>query len=86
MRIAVIGLAGVGGVHVEKVSDMESAELACVCDIMPDTAQQTGEKYGVKAYISAEEMFEKEELEGGTGRCDSRHAAQISLSIDQNSG
>jgi len=64
MRIAVIGLAGVGRVHVERVSDMESAELACVCDIVPDIVQQFGEKYGVKAYTSAEEMFQKEELEG----------------------
>lgn len=64
MRIAVIGLAGVGSVHVNKVSQMSEAELACVCDIVPDIAKQTGEKYKVKAYTSAEEMFEKEQLEG----------------------
>jgi predicted dehydrogenase len=64
MRIAVIGLAGVGKVHVEKVSGMESAELACVCDIAPDIARQTGEKHKVEAYTSAEEMFEKEKLDG----------------------
>ena len=64
MRIAVIGLAGVGGVHVAKVSEMENAELACVCDIVPDIARETGEKYGVKSYTSAEEMFDKEELGG----------------------
>ncbi len=64
MRIGVIGLAGVGKVHVGRVSDMESAELACVCDVVPDIAQQTGEKYGVKSYTSAEEMFENEELGG----------------------
>ena len=64
MQIGVIGLAGVGRVHVERISDMESAELACVCDIVPDIAQQTGEKYGVKSYTSAEEMFENEGLGG----------------------
>jgi UDP-N-acetylglucosamine 3-dehydrogenase len=64
MRIAVIGLAGVGGVHVARVNDMDSAELVCVCDIVPDIAQQTGEKYRVEAYTSAEEMLGKEELEG----------------------
>jgi len=64
MRIAVIGLAGVGRVHVAKVSDMESAELACVCDIVPNIAEQMGERYKVEAYTSAEEMFEREELDG----------------------
>ncbi len=64
MRIAVIGLAGVGKNHVSRVSDMESAELACVCDIVPDIAQQTGEDCKVKAYTSAQEMFDKEKLGG----------------------
>ena len=64
MRIAVVGLAGVGRIHVDKVSSMENAELACVCDIVPDIAQQTGEKYKVKSFVSAEEMFEKEKLDG----------------------
>ncbi len=64
MRIAVIGLAGVGGVHVGKVSKMGNAELACVCDIVPDIARQVGEEYRVRAYTSAEEMFENERLDG----------------------
>ena len=62
MRIAVIGLAGVGSVHVAKVSDMENAELVCVCDIVPDIAQRVGEEYKTAAYTSAEEMLEKEDL------------------------
>lgn len=64
MKIAVVGLAGVGKVHVAKVSEMENAELACVCDIVPDIARETGEKYEVKSYTLAEDMFEKEKLEG----------------------
>ena len=64
MRIAVIGLAGVGGGHVTRVSNMENAELACVCDIVPDIAQRVGEESKTKAYTSAEEMLEKEELDG----------------------
>ena len=64
MRIAVIGLAGVGAHHISKVSSMENAELACVCDIVSDIANETAKKYNVKAYTSAEEMFEKEKLEG----------------------
>lgn len=64
MRIAPIGLAGVGRTHVAKVNDMASAELACVCDVVPEIAKQVGDEYKVKAYKSAEEMFEKENLDG----------------------
>ena len=38
MRIAVIGLAGVGKTHVQKINDIESADLACVCDVVTDIA------------------------------------------------
>ena len=64
MRIGVVGLAGVGGVHVARVSEMKGAELACVCDIVPSIAEEVGRKYDVRAYVAAEEMFEKEKLGG----------------------
>ena len=64
MRIAVIGLAGVGKTHVQKINDIESADLACVCDVVTDIGQQTGEEFKVEAYSSAGEMFDKEELDG----------------------
>lgn len=64
MRIAVIGLAGVGGVHVNKLSQISEAELVCVCDIVSDIGKQFGDKYKIKSYTSAQEMFEKEKLEG----------------------
>ncbi|MBD3182887.1 hypothetical protein GF312_11390 [Candidatus Poribacteria bacterium] len=64
MRIAVIGLAGVGRIHVEKVNSMKETELTSVCDIIPEIAIKTGEKFGVKAYKSAEEMLDKGKPEG----------------------
>ena len=64
MRIAVIGLGGAGRIHTSQVNSTEKGELACVCDIAPSVAQRTGERAKVKAYTSAEEMLEKEELDG----------------------
>lgn len=64
MKLAVIGLAGVGGVHVQKVSSMENAELVCVCDIVESFAENFGKKYNVKAYSDAEKMIAEEKLDG----------------------
>jgi len=64
MRIAVVGLAGVGGVHVSRVSDMKIGRLVCVCDIVSEIAQEFGRKYNVKSYTSTEEMLDKEKLGG----------------------
>jgi len=64
MRLAVIGLAGVGANHIEKISNMENAELACVCDIVENIADDAGKKYSVKAYYDAEKMIADEKLDG----------------------
>ena len=65
MRIAVVGVGGVGRVHVLKLlNNVEGGELACVCDIVPEIAQAAGEKAEVKAYTSTEEMLEKEKPDG----------------------
>jgi predicted dehydrogenase len=62
MRVAVIGLAGVGAVHVDRWSAVPDARLVSVCDIVPKIAQEVASKYGVKAFASAEEMLDKEDL------------------------
>ncbi len=64
MRIAVVGLAGVGAVHLSRISEMENVKLVGVCDIVPQVAKDMGNKYGVNAYISFEEMLDKVKPEG----------------------
>ncbi|MGB9596228.1 MAG: Gfo/Idh/MocA family protein [Candidatus Poribacteria bacterium] len=64
MRLAVIGLAGVGAKHVSVVSNLENAELACVCDIASNIADDFANKYKTKAYYSVEDMIEKEIPDG----------------------
>ena len=62
MRIAVIGLAGVGRAHVDRWAALPAAELVSVCDIMPPIAADFASRHNVKGYTSAEEMLDKEDL------------------------
>ena len=64
MKLAVIGLAGAGASHMQKISNMENADLACVCDIVESIADDAGKKYNVKAYYDAEKMMADEKLDG----------------------
>ncbi len=62
MKVAVIGLAGVGRVHVDQWAALPAAELVSVCDIMPPIAADFASRHNVKGYTSAEEMLDKEDL------------------------
>ena len=62
MKVAVIGLAGVGRAHVDRWATIPDVELVSVCDIVPQIAAEFASKYGVKTYTSTEEMLDKENL------------------------
>ena len=62
MKVAVIGLAGVGRAHVDRWDENPDAELVSVCDIVPQIADDFASQYGVKGYTSTEEMLDTEDL------------------------
>ena len=62
MKVAVIGLAGVGKAHVDRWAAIPDVELVSVCDIVPQIAAEFASKYGVKTYTSTEEMLDKGNL------------------------
>lgn len=62
MRIAVIGLAGVGRAHVDRWARNPNAELVSVCDINRQIADEFAAEYEVKGYASTEEMLDTENL------------------------
>ena len=62
MRVAVIGLAGVGRAHVDRWAKSPNAELVSVCDINRQIADEFASEYEVKGYTSTEEMLETEDL------------------------
>ena len=62
MKIAVIGLAGVGRAHVDRWAKSPDAELVGVCDIVPQIADEFALEYSVKGYTSTQEMLDREDL------------------------
>lgn len=57
MRVAVVGLAGMGGTHVRLASRMETYELTAVCDIVPETLDRVATATGAKPFSSTDELF-----------------------------
>lgn len=63
LRVAVIGCGNISPMHLEAITALPEAQLVAVCDIKPDLAVSTAEKYGVKAYTDYKELFEREALD-----------------------
>lgn len=58
MRVAAIGLAGVGRKHVEVWQRIAGVELVAVCDVVADLANEVGSRIGVPAFSDVEAMFD----------------------------
>ena len=58
IRFAVVGLLGLGKSHIKGIQlNSDIAELACVCDIIPELAKEKGEELGVPYYTDFYEMI-----------------------------
>jgi len=57
VRIGVIGTGGMGSGHCSRMSEIEEAELTCVCDVDPQVAKEVGEKYGVPYYTRSTDLL-----------------------------
>lgn len=63
VKVAVVGVGGIGADHLQHLYDSEKADLVAICDIVKANAGKAAEKYGVKAYTNFDEMLEKEPLD-----------------------
>ncbi|MBN1863748.1 MAG: Gfo/Idh/MocA family oxidoreductase [Victivallales bacterium] len=63
VRIGVIGVGGMGSNHLESIKKTERADLAAVCDIRKDVADEKALKYGVKAYYRGEDMMKSGDVD-----------------------
>ncbi len=64
MRVAVIGIGGIGRVHVENLARAKDAEVVAVADLDEARANRVQVDYGVpKAYGDYREMMDKEKPE-----------------------
>ena len=64
VKLAVIGLGVMGSSHVRDIQTMENAELAAVCDINKELADQFAAEYHVPAYYSHTDVLEKAGVDG----------------------
>ena len=58
LKVAVVGLGGIGTRHADIYQADERCEIVAVCDAFADKAYAAAEKYGAKAFISVEEMMQ----------------------------
>ncbi len=63
LKVGVIGCGRVSVMHLGSIQLLEEAELIACCDIKKERAEAAAKKYGVKAYVSYEEMMEQEKLD-----------------------
>ena len=62
LKVAVVGCGRISIMHLGSI-EMLGEELVAVCDIKPERAEATAEKYGCKAYTDYIEMLDNEELD-----------------------
>ena len=63
LRVAVIGMGGIGNIHARVYSQNKEARLVAVCDLLAERAEGTAQRFGVTAYRDAGEMLRAEEID-----------------------
>ena len=63
LKVAVVGLRGIGSNHADVYSASDKAELVAVCDMQKQRANDAAERYGTRAHYSVEELLKLEDLD-----------------------
>ncbi|MCZ6677625.1 MAG: Gfo/Idh/MocA family oxidoreductase [Candidatus Poribacteria bacterium] len=63
LRVAVIGMRGIGNTHAGVYHESELAELVAVCDFVKERADESAQKFGAKAYYSIDDLLDNEKLD-----------------------
>lgn len=63
LRLAVVGLKGIGATHLKAIAEIEEVELAAVCDVLPEAATRAGADHSVPSYGSLEALLADERVE-----------------------
>jgi predicted dehydrogenase len=58
LKVAVIGLGGIGNNHCRQYKSNDKAELVAVCDINRERADKAAAQYGVPAFYSVDELLQ----------------------------
>jgi predicted dehydrogenase len=57
LKVAIVGLGGIGNTHARVYKAREDCEIVAVCDILHDRADKAAEAYGCPAFYSIGEML-----------------------------
>lgn len=57
MKAAVIGCGSISPMHLDAITALENVELAGVCDIRPERAEEKARQYHTRAYTDYKELF-----------------------------
>ena len=57
LKVAVVGMGGIGNTHARCYYNNPLAELIAVCDIVKEKADQAAEEFGCRAFYDEEEML-----------------------------
>lgn len=66
LKVAVVGLGGIGNTHARHYQNDENAELVAVCDINQERADAAAAKFGVPAFYSVQELLAGAEFEAAS--------------------
>ena len=62
LRVAVIGMRGIGNRHAKIYHQSDLAELVAVCDMLKERADESAQRLGVNAYYSVSDLLANEQL------------------------
>ena len=60
LKVGIVGLSGIGNNHANCYTQDDLAELVAVCDFVKEKADDTAEKFGIKAYYNLQDMIDGE--------------------------
>ena len=61
IRVAVVGVGHLGSVHARIYSQLESAQLVAVCDLLPDRAKEAARRLGCRAVTDFSQILKEVE-------------------------
>ncbi len=63
LKVAVIGLGGIGKTHTNWYSKNKDVEIVALCDLLPERVDPVAKQYGIKAYHDIDEMLASEAID-----------------------
>lgn len=63
VKIGIVGLGNMGSAHLEKIKNLDNAEVGAVCDLKTELADKKASEFNVKAYYDAENLYKSGDID-----------------------